>query len=348
MPRTLLGRRPAFVKASRPTDKSSARLAEEIAEALRALAASAVSSNARSAASRGDVDALLGVLDWESLTYRLADAQATTGGVALAEALTGYMAVGGVSVVGAYALTEPRAINFARQQAGALIVEITESVRETVRAYVTAALEEGNNARILASQIRQVIPLHSRYAQAVDNQYQRLFEEAIKAGKTFDEATREATAAAARYAERLLRARAENIARTEIMRASQVGRYEGWAAYLGQPGVETGWMKEWITGGNPCPECDPLDGEIVPWDDDFSVGEVMPPLHPQCRCVGVLRAPSVSAQEGFRKARRDQEHPALIITYEQGATLIASALAVGRTKTREEHEAFVLDTLEEQ
>ncbi len=66
--------------------------------------------------------------------------------------------------------------------------------------------------------------------------------------------------------------RAERIARTETLTASNkaaTDRYEN-------AGI-TEW--EWLTGGNPCEECAPLEGKI------FNVGEEEPPLHPNCVCA---------------------------------------------------------------
>ncbi len=77
--------------------------------------------------------------------------------------------------------------------------------------------------------------------------------------------------------------RAETIARTEIMRASN------WAAArtYEESGVE---QKEWLLAGDYDPtqdsgECDEYDGEIVDADDDFHGGVDAPPLHPNCRCA---------------------------------------------------------------
>ena len=73
--------------------------------------------------------------------------------------------------------------------------------------------------------------------------------------------------------------RAERIARTEIMMASNQGAKEGYRSV----GVE---KMEWMTARDDrtCPICQPMDGEIFAIDD-FP----MPPssTHPSCRCVGL-------------------------------------------------------------
>lgn len=79
-------------------------------------------------------------------------------------------------------------------------------------------------------------------------------------------------------------ARAEMIARTESMDAANEGLAQGWSQAV-EEGLLTGdEQKTWIAAEDPCPECEEVDGETVPMDEDFSVGDD-PPLHPNCRCT---------------------------------------------------------------
>jgi hypothetical protein len=42
----------------------------------------------------------------------------------------------------------------------------------------------------------------------------------------------------------------------------------------------------WIAAGDPCPECEVLDGEEVDLGEDYpGDGGDGPPLHPNCRCT---------------------------------------------------------------
>jgi SPP1 gp7 family putative phage head morphogenesis protein len=80
----------------------------------------------------------------------------------------------------------------------------------------------------------------------------------------------------------LTRARAEMIARTEIVRAHAEGQLDA----LAQLGVESvGVSVEWSTTGDPkvCEECSPMQGLIVPIKD----ARGMLPRHPNCRCAWV-------------------------------------------------------------
>jgi hypothetical protein len=132
----------------------------------------------------------------------------------------------------------------------------------------------------------------------VDNTWRRTYERLIRDGQSESAARIAADRAADRQAVALLRARAEAIARTEIMTSANTGRFEGWAASIASGIDPVDSVKEWITGGNPCPDCDPAHGEVVRWDQEFSTGVVMPPLHVNCRCTATLLPPSVGVREG--------------------------------------------------
>ncbi|MBO8173497.1 MAG: minor capsid protein [Bacillaceae bacterium] len=75
--------------------------------------------------------------------------------------------------------------------------------------------------------------------------------------------------------------RLNTIARTEVMRASNFGRY---GAYKKSGVVE---YKQWLTAfdDRTCPECESMNGEVVPLNKPFSSGDMTPPLHPNCRCT---------------------------------------------------------------
>lgn len=84
--------------------------------------------------------------------------------------------------------------------------------------------------------------------------------------------------------------RADVIARTETMRASNEGQSQLWGQAV-DAGLLTGLeQKEWITTPDDrlCPICEPMDGETVGLNERFSVeGDSIdgPPAHPSCRCT---------------------------------------------------------------
>lgn len=87
-------------------------------------------------------------------------------------------------------------------------------------------------------------------------------------------------------------ARAETIARTETMTASNQGQTAAWDQAI-EEGFLTGReTKEWIVTPDDrlCPLCEPMDGQNVPMSDNFVQPETndqvdAPPLHPRCRCT---------------------------------------------------------------
>jgi len=77
---------------------------------------------------------------------------------------------------------------------------------------------------------------------------------------------------------------AERVTRTEVLKASNAGIED---AFIQSGVVEA---KEWLTAGDPCPECEEYSGKVVglgkefySGDNEFDDGD--PPLHPNCRCT---------------------------------------------------------------
>jgi SPP1 gp7 family putative phage head morphogenesis protein len=167
----------------------------------------------------------------------------------------------------------PSVISWAEQNAARLVTNIAEDVRDGIRMLVVQSFEDGIPPREVARLLRQTIGLTPRDARAVLNRRAQLLQRGVR------DVDRRVNA----YANRLLRARAETIARTEAMRASNQGVVELWRQAEAQ-GLLTGReRKVWLVA-DPCPICAPLDGETVGIHESFSVGQD-PPLHPRCRCT---------------------------------------------------------------
>ena len=108
-------------------------------------------------------------------------------------------------------------------------------------------------------------------ADATRDMIRSTVEEALTEGWSAQE-----TARAIRDSEGFSANRAETIARTEIAIADVKGTLEGWKA------SDLVAAKQWLTAPDCCDECQDLDGEEVPLDQEFDDGD--PPLHPNCRC----------------------------------------------------------------
>ena len=195
--------------------------------------------------------------------------------------------------------SDVRAISWARNRAGQFIVEITDEVRKQIRELVTRAIREQFTVDKLAQYIRSIVGLHSRWARAVDNMYERTVSDLLGRGEPIGVVEAKASAVATKYRMRLIRTRSMTIARTEIVAANNAGRYLGWQQTILQTGVPAGMLrKRWIVGPDGwagirvCERCLSLSGTEVGVNDLFPSGRLMPPLHPNCRCTAILIFPS--------------------------------------------------------
>lgn len=155
------------------------------------------------------------------------------------------------------------ATDWAREHAAELISHVSESVRQSVRAIVERGLDRGLTATWLQEQIAHVVPLLPRQVATLA----RLAEAGMEGP------------ALVREAQRMQRARALMIARTEASLAVNRGR-------LGVLRERTQRVR-WITADDEvvCPICEPLDGEVRDAGEEFDGDITAPPAHPNCRCT---------------------------------------------------------------
>lgn len=216
-------------------------------------------------------------------------------------------------VIGRYAfdVTDPRATSWAAARSSELVVQVSDQVRNQIRGIITSSFANQIEPREVRLELQQTVGLFDRWATAVTNQYERNVTQFIGNGMSLSDAQTKAGVLADAYRDRLIEARASNIARTEIMTAANQGRAISWmqAGDAGLVDLSTAY-KEWIAEGDACPDCEEVDGELVLVDDTFGNGEDMPPGHPSCRCTAVLvpadqADPSVLAAQEAARAERD-------------------------------------------
>jgi len=97
------------------------------------------------------------------------------------------------------------------------------------------------------------------------------------------------------YRDRALWQRAESIARTETIRAANMGQQLLWRQAAGQGLLDQATTaRKWIVTRDDrlCPSCQSLQGKIVGFEEQWAtrVGRTLtavltPPLHPMCRCA---------------------------------------------------------------
>lgn len=175
-------------------------------------------------------------------------------------------------------------VKYAQEQSGKLIKNLQTTVRTTVRTMIADAMRGQETVDTTARRLRSTVGLHPSWAQAVERRREREYLAAIRAGKSDIQAIELADKRAEKYAAKLTRTRALNIARTEIHTSSNVGRFASWEHAIGNGFAGPSSIKEWEPGPGACPICSGLSGERVRWDAAFSNGLVMPPAHPGCRC----------------------------------------------------------------
>lgn len=173
----------------------------------------------------------------------------------------GFTSIAGPQTVSAW--------NWSLQNGGKLIVEINEETRAAISAYVRAAMAQGKPIQSIAKDIRGIVGLNSRLAEAVSNYEGRLLAEGVAAAA--------AAGKAQAYAGRLLRYRQEMIARTE----KAFSLAEGIRAEHAHRHIEN---LEFVGDPQCCDECATMNGEVFTTED----AEGMIPVHPNCECTWVV------------------------------------------------------------
>lgn len=193
---------------------------------------------------------------------------------------------------------DDRAVYWAQTRSADLVTSINESNKLAIRQTISEAFTTPRTSRQTAKALRDIVGLHPRWARAVQRADDQNYARLIRDGMTPEQARSIADNMTKRYRDRLIRRRAEMIARTEIQQAQNWSRQAAWDVGQKQGFVSPASMKEWRTApvgsqyGPPCPECMEMRGKRVPWNGSFPNGLSMPPAHPHCRCTAVLVPPS--------------------------------------------------------
>ncbi len=186
-------------------------------------------------------------------------------------------------------IQSPTMLRAAETLTADLVRDVTEETRRALRRIIHESMRDGIAPIDAARLIRQTIGLTERQALSV---------RAIRATNP---------SAAVGYADKLLRQRAMNIARTETMRGANRGQQIAWREMARDPLMPT-VRQRWSTAPDDrlCDLCAPMDGKIIGLDAAFESNErgVLPskrvplpvamdvegpPLHPSCRCtLGVV------------------------------------------------------------
>lgn len=214
----------------------------------------------------------------------------------------------------AFDRTNPASTAWARERAAALVTRVTEDVRQAVRAIVTDAFERQVDVRDTARAIRRVIGLRPDQVRAAAR-YRDELQALAASQQPVTRATRmrrlssrgltpaKVDAWVQRYEERLLRQRADLIARTEILTAEHQGQLALWRQQVEAGLLPDGTVKRWIVTPDDrlCPVCAVMDGQRRRLFEPFDAGPfglvMMPPAHPACRCsAAIAEIPTTGGQ----------------------------------------------------
>lgn len=177
----------------------------------------------------------------------------------------------GVSI--SWDIHNPHAEKWAREYVGRKITVINEQTRQAVRETVAESIRNGQALRgtrqsiqaIIKDDLKGMAGLNRSQAKALANFKDKLRSQGFSDRVVFD--------AGREYRAKLLKQRAELIARTETAAAWAEGNI---AAYR-EAGLH---QKEFSSAGDACPICSHLNGKIYNIGDD----SVSIPVHPNCRC----------------------------------------------------------------
>lgn len=205
-----------------------------------------------------------------------------------------------IQISSSFTATDPRAIAWAQQRAGARILGITKESQKAVAETIARGLQGKLNRDEVIDGVTRVVGLDSRQARALGTFYEKNLNSLLDQGLSYENAARAAKRLGERYRDRLIRQRATRIARTETNAAANAGRLLSWSEADIQGLLPTGSEKRWKTSQDErnCPTCRPMHNETVPWQGTFSTGDVMPPVHVNCLCTAVI----VPAEAEFEKS----------------------------------------------
>ena len=216
---------------------------------------------------------------------------------------TGKLTTTGLNL--SFTLDNPAVVRWVETHTGQLITQVTTQTKKAVAGIVREGFIEGVPPRSQARQIRRIVGLTSRDSGAVDRFLRGQLSAGIKTGRA-EEMTQ-------RMADRLLRRRAETIARNESMTAANQGQLQAWRDAADGGLLDPSITKRvWLAAGDSrtCPICAVLDGQTVGFEEPFTssvqaveftrdgidftvvstkplkepIVEQTPPAHVRCRC----------------------------------------------------------------
>jgi hypothetical protein len=198
----------------------------------------------------------------------------------------------------------PRVIDAVRALESKVMTTLQGDIRETVRAYVENGIRKGLGPRAIATPLRSVIGLAPNQETAVRNFERALrgepgaanplgyklrdrrFDGTVKKGGLTDA---QVTTQVAAYRKKMVAFNATTNARTATLDAMKLGQHLAWQDAIDRGIVDRYRLKKkWIgvMDSRERPEHVEMEGETVPFLDEYSNGEVIPGESTyNCRCI---------------------------------------------------------------
>lgn len=186
-----------------------------------------------------------------------------------------------------FSLDNPFAVAWVKAHGAELVTQVSDTTKKTIREITTRGFLEQLTVRQQRKLLEEIVPILPEQVRGIEMR----LNQRISAG----EGQEMAVVAAGREARRLVRIRAELIARTEVVFALNGGTHAAYQAAnadgLFTDPVERVWIAT-VLGKRTCDICRAWDGTTAPLDGPFVRGgrSIMnPPLHPRCRCTQGIR-----------------------------------------------------------
>lgn len=183
----------------------------------------------------------------------------------------------------------PSALQYIQSRSLARAVDLSDDVRDTMRAILTDGFAAGIHPNAMVAEIKATIGLTKSQRARVKARAAAMraaeFEQLL-----IDESEEE-------FSDQLRTQRAKAIARTESLDAQSHGREEAWNVARDEGLMPDNTQERWVATADARTSeiCEELDGQTVPLGESFEstiVGSVRrPPAHPNCRSTKVLVFP---------------------------------------------------------
>lgn len=316
-------RRRVLAELDRVARRFEPRVAAAFLDAVRTVRSQASLRAIAAALEVGDLQRVLDAVRADALAGQLLGRGVEPGRASVQDELLGALRAGAdvgmtqlpraAAMAATLDLTNPESVAYLRDHLPTLVREVTEEQRRAVRAAVTRGFTEGRHPYAVAREVRGTVGLTEAMEGYVAN-FRRQLETGELAGATppWDRRLSAVERAAARsefraaatdparvdrlvdrYRESLVNRRAQNIARTEVNRASGAGQAELWRQAEAEGLVDlTRTRRVWIV--TPDEQLRP-DHAAVPGMNPDGVGLDEPFATP----VGPVMHPRESGDPGF-------------------------------------------------